>query len=366
MKTNRQHTSSSNGGNAGYLAKLRALAPFSDTPPVLLERVLAAAQLREVAAGGYLIRGDEDRHDYLALIAGEIELCRAYLTPDRTEEIHVARLVGDASKILPVHALPRHTSVRAITTARVLHIPGGRMEELLAWSQRYRTELRKESLLHARMSLVSRAGPFKYLPLEHVKRALEALVPVDVAGGTAVVQQGERGDCYYLIESGSAQVWRRDDASEEPVPVATLGPGDAFGEEALLIDGFRNATVRMVTSGRLWALAKADFDTLIKAPFVPEVDAARARDMVARGEVRWLDCRYECEFEEAHIPHALHLPLDSLRERLASLSRDVGYVVYCRSGRRSVCAAYLLRERGYRTYSLVGGISDWPYALVTQ
>lgn len=365
MKSNHQHASNSDGGNGGYVAKLRALPPFCDTPPLLLARVLAAAQLREVSAGGYLVRGDEDRHDYLALLAGEIELCRAYLKPDRSEEIHIARLVGDHNRIVPVHALPRHTSVRAITAVQVLHIPGGRMEELLAWSQRYRSELRDGSGLHARMSLVSRAGPFKYLPLEHVKRALEALIPLEVPAGTAVVRQGERGDRYYLIESGSAEVWRSDDASHAAERVASLGPGDAFGEEALLVGGFRNATVTMVASGRLWALNKTDFDAAIKAPFVPDIDPARARAMVARGEARWLDCRYDVEFDEAHIPSALHLPLDSLRERLAGLSRDLAYVVYCRSGRRSVCAAYLLRERGYRAYSLVGGISDWPYALVT-
>ena len=78
---------------------------------------------------------------------------------------------------------------------------------------------------------------------------------------------------------------------------------------------------------------------------------------------RWLDCRYDVEFEESHITSAAHAPLDLLRDQTATLDTNAAYIVYCRSGRRSTCAAYLLRERGFKAYSLSGGIRDWPYAV---
>lgn len=351
------------GSDDSYLKQLRALPPFCYAPDMLLDRALKSARLREASAGSVLVQSEEEGRDYLALIQGELEICRSYLGLDGAEEIHLGRVVSDSSQIVLVHALPRLTAVRAVTAARVLHIDGGRVEELLAWSQRFAGELRDLAPLRARMNLLGQVGPFQYLPLDNVQQALEALIPIDMEAGQQILRQGESGEHYYLIEHGSAEVWRTDPLTDELARVAVLGPGDAFGEEALLVDGFRNATVTMTVRGRLWVLGKADFDALVKPQIVAQVEAARAYAMVNRKEARWLDCRYDIEFEESHLAGALHLPLDRLRELAHTLDRQTPYIVYCRSGRRSTCAAYLLRERGYRTYSLTGGICEWPYAV---
>lgn len=349
-----------------YRERLRALPPFCHAPDLLLDQALTSARLRQVRAGTVLIRPEAEGRDYLALIEGELEVCRSYVSPSGAEEIHLGRLASDANEIVLVHAMPRHTSVRAVTAARVLHIGGERIEELLAWSQRFADELRDLAPLRARMSLMGHVGPFQYLPLDHVQQALEALVPVDVEAGQVAMHQGGPGDRYYIIEHGIAEVWRTDPMTDKTVRVAVLGPGDAFGEEALLVGGVRNATVSMMVRGRLWALDKVDFESLVKPQIVVEIDAARADAMVKRKQARWLDCRYDVEFEESRIPGALHVPLDRLRELVNTLDRETPYIVYCRSGRRSACAAYLLRERGYHAYSLTGGISDWPYALEAE
>jgi CRP/FNR family transcriptional regulator, cyclic AMP receptor protein len=60
---------------------------------------------------------------------------------------------------------------------------------------------------------------------------------VDVPAGTAVVEEGARGDAFFFILSGDAVVRRRGRK------VATLGPGRFFGELALLDPGLRDATV---------------------------------------------------------------------------------------------------------------------------
>jgi CRP-like cAMP-binding protein len=68
------------------------------------------------------------------------------------------------------------------------------------------------------------------------------------ASGDVVVQQGERGDAFYVVDSGALRVVV--DGRE----VATLGPGDSFGEIALLRDGTRTATITARTPAVLWAL----------------------------------------------------------------------------------------------------------------
>jgi len=85
--------------------------------------------------------------------------------------------------------------------------------------------------------------------------------------------------------------------------------------------------------------------------------------MVSSGKARWLDCRYDMEYEESRIPGALFAPLDKIRLNVQNLNPDETYVVYCHSGRRSKAAVFLLRERHINAVSLAGGIKGWPYEV---
>jgi rhodanese-related sulfurtransferase len=145
--------------------------------------------------------------------------------------------------------------------------------------------------------------------------------------------------------------------------VAVLDPGNTFGEEALLQDGLRNATVRMSTEGRLLLLAKKDFDRLLKAHLLHEVDVNEVERRIERKAADLIDCRYEAEYELWRIPGSRLMPLDTLRERARGLNPDREYLVYCRSGRRSRAAAFLLRQMGLRASSMKGGIAAWPFEI---
>ena len=112
-------------------------------------------------------------------------------------------------------------------------------------------------------------------------------------------------------------------------------------------------------------LAKADFDELLKPVMSQDVSAADAKGMLDGGLAKLIDCRYDMEFEESRIPGARLVPLDKLRQGVSSIDPEDSYIVYCRSGRRSKAAAYLLKERGIKALSLTGGIKDWPYAVDT-
>jgi CRP-like cAMP-binding protein len=75
-------------------------------------------------------------------------------------------------------------------------------------------------------------------------------VPVQVTAGTDVVVQGETGDEFYLVGSGVLDVVEFG---------RTLGPGDGFGEIALLRDVRRTATIRARTDATLWTFGRATF-----------------------------------------------------------------------------------------------------------
>ena len=79
------------------------------------------------------------------------------------------------------------------------------------------------------------------------------LVRMPVAIGTVVIREGDAGDRWYLVERGAFDV----SVAGEPRP--SLGPGDAFGEIALLRDVPRTATVTAATDGSVWALERDEF-----------------------------------------------------------------------------------------------------------
>ena len=91
------------------------------------------------------------------------------------------------------------------------------------------------------------------LPLPAIEQLARGLEPVDVPAGHDVVQQGDVGEHYFVIESGEAEV------IGDGQVVATLGPGEGFGEIALLRRIRRTATVRATSELRLQALRSDHF-----------------------------------------------------------------------------------------------------------
>ena len=96
---------------------------------------------------------------------------------------------------------------------------------------------------------------------------------------------------------------------------------------------------------------------------IDEVDAERARELHEAPEAPlFLDVREQAEWDEGHIPRAVHIPRGWLESRIehAEPDRARPIVVYCAAGNRSAFAARTLEELGYQdVVSLAGGINDW-------
>ena len=76
-----------------------------------------------------------------------------------------------------------------------------------------------------------------------------------------------------------------------------------------------------------------------------------------------LDTRTREEYDQGHIPGAIVISHDEIREKAEEVltEKDQLILVYCRSGRRSKLAAEALVELGYTNIREFGGILDWPY-----
>jgi CRP-like cAMP-binding protein len=75
--------------------------------------------------------------------------------------------------------------------------------------------------------------------------------------GEAIVNQGEVGDCMYVIEAGEVEVVQR--AGDAFVQLAVLGAGDFFGEMAVFDRDLRSATVRALGKVKVMTVDKATF-----------------------------------------------------------------------------------------------------------
>lgn len=79
-----------------------------------------------------------------------------------------------------------------------------------------------------------------------------------------------------------------------------------------------------------------------------------------------LDVRTKEEYDTGHIKGSILIPVDNLKEEAPKNLRDTNAVifVYCRSGNRSVTAADILVNLGYKKVYNLGGIINWPYEVV--
>ena len=148
-----------------------------------------------------------------------------------------------------------------------------------------------------------------------------------------------------------------DETGNKELKIAGLVAGNSFGEDALMSDTSRNATIVMDTDGELMRLAKDDFVELLKSPILKSVSFNDAEKMVNDGAV-WLDVRLLSEHQNKNIPGSINIPLFLLRLNANKLSSENKYIVYCDTGSRSASATFILTEHGYDAYVLEGGLMN--------
>ncbi len=91
----------------------------------------------------------------------------------------------------------------------------------------------------------------------------QKLEPVHFKKGSVIIREGDLGDCFYIIKSGSVRVETHAEDVDHPIILARLEDGDYFGEMALITGEPRSATVVAETDVEVWRLRKYEFDQLI-------------------------------------------------------------------------------------------------------
>lgn len=331
--------------------QLAQLVPLNSLSADNFKDLVQRLHPERLGAGRSLFRkGDRDNTAFY-LLEGSLEL------RDGTAAAAALTAGTPAARHPVAPQQPRPLTAVATTDITYVRVDTDLLDILLTWDQSAGyvvTELEDSEAEDADwMTRMLASKVFYQVPPANIQEIFRRMEAVPVTAGEVIIRQGESGDNYFVLRQGEAEVTRRA-PNGSSVRLAQLRQGTGFGEEALLVEGERNATVTMLTDGLLMRLSKADFDALLKAPLLQELDFAQAGQLVENG-ARWLDVRLESEHHNNAIPGSLNIPLYLLRLRLRELDPAQTYVLYCDTGRRSAAAAYLLSEAGFGVRILRGG-----------
>ena len=335
--------------------KLRHFVPLSEISPDNFNELVKNVNIETLQANKKLFnRGDQDNFTYY-LLNGSIEF---------TDADGNATLLDSKSKQcrFPLeHHKPRQKSAITKSEIHYFKIDNDLLDVLLTWDQNKNYVVNEiggdqESSENDWMTQVLQSELFHRIPPANIQAMFQRMQSVPVTKDEQIMKQGDPGDYYYIIQSGKCRVIRNaEETGNKDLVIAELDAGNSFGEEALISDAPRNATIIMNTDGVLMRLTKEDFIELLETPVLKSVNYEQAKQMVSDGAV-WLDVRLLSEHQNNKIPGSINIPLFLLRLNADKLSHDRKYIIYCDTGSRSASATYILNEKGYDAYLLESGI----------
>lgn len=347
---------------------LAALEPISSFSPARLREVLDYCHIENIAQGQDPFKERPIQGQLAYLLRGELEV--VYEDGNRV----LIRADSEWARHPIGKRQPAISSAQVLSSrAQLLRVDEDLLDRMVTWDQfASHDDVKPVALKDAHESTVKKllnsgmfsaenlsGGPFAHLPSANIGKLLKRIEAVAVWDKDVIIREGDEGDYYYLIESGRAQVTRLVGGAS--MVLAELNAGDVFGEEALVSDSKRNATVTMKSNGVLLRLKKQDFLELLQEPLLHRISYQDARQKVAQGAV-WLDVRHPPEYRYDKLPGAINLPLNDIRNAIGVLSKATAYVAYCQSGRRSAAAAFILAQAGYDVYVLENGLWSVPKA----
>ncbi|MEQ8205796.1 MAG: cyclic nucleotide-binding domain-containing protein [Woeseia sp.] len=335
---------------------LKSFSPLDGLKRDNLAALAGKVQIRELSPQQILFKEGDSEKRTVYVVSGTLEL----LDQDAVTETVEGGTESARNPVSPNY--PRRVAARARDRVQYISIDSDLLDVMLTWDQTGSYEV---SELHGSedvggddwMTMLLQTKAFHKIPPANIQAIFMRMQQINYKSGDVVLKQGAEGDYFYVLTRGKCLVTRETTLNKDGIKLAELNVGDTFGEEALISDAKRNATVTMQTDGSVMRLGKEDFKRLLNEPMLDWVDTAAAEKIIAEGG-KWLDVRLPSEFENHHQPGAINIPLYFIRLKINTLDPDTQYVLCCDTGRRSSAGAYILSERGFQAFVLKGGISN--------
>lgn len=336
---------------------LKTLVPVNALTDDHLKTLLRNQSIESVFSGQCIFSKNEYDGNNVYLLSGSVRIV--------DDEKSVLLDASDPLSKYPLsHRQPRECTITAETDCSIMRFNSEELDSMLAWDQASnyivldisgQRDLDEDADW---MVTLLKSNLFYKVPPMNIRLILDKFEPQYVSSGETILRQGEIGDSCYYIKEGVAGVYQSIGDRNTSELVAELGVGRCFGEDALINEVGRNASIVMHSNGVLMKLKKQDFFLLLKQPTVKKEIFVAAKEKIVSG-AQWLDVRTQDEYEKGHAEKTLNMPLDLLKLKSRMLSKEQEYITYCNSGRRSEAAAYLLAQEGFNVSALSGGVDSY-------
>lgn len=365
---------------------MRQYSPLSQLSDKYLAQVLKQSSIVTFEAGEQLFEKNHALHSLYYLLAGTLKIKKGVFSSDTLEAS------SPECKNAINNKIPDGVSVKALEKGHMLLIEEDLLDRALGWSEAEQVKRSADieteaasSLSHdapspiedtiadenALQSTASNDVPekdnapkesfdeehfswitslmefplFFNLPPSNMERLFQEFKKVPVSGDEVVIKEGEEGDYFYLLIEGSARVIIGGDESR---PIR-LNKGSYFGEEALISNTVRSATVIMNEDGLLARLDKQSFQSFLNDPMVQHVTKKQFNSETQdNSDYELLDIRSLTEFEFTPLPKCMHIPLAQLREKIPTLDKSKVYYLTEEGGHRSDVAAHILCQKSFK------------------
>ncbi len=343
---------------------LKTLEPLNRLNPILLDELAAKSIVEEVPADRIICRHGEADPRQIYLLSGQIEVV---IAGEKKTKIIKSK---SALKAPIAEGSPRTATLKTKTTSTLLYIDADLLELLMSDEPELNptyevTEITADDSDDDWMLSFLQSPAFLQLPTENIQQLLTHMEEIPVKKDQVVITQGGTDDNYYIIKSGSCNVHRQPYKDSANVLLATLPKGSGFGEEALISNGTRNATITMRENGSLMRLKKKDFLRLLINPLIPYFEHSETTKKLDEGCVV-IDVRSEIESKQKPLEGSVNIPLSMLRVKFDSLNPQREYLLVCNDGSQSAAAAFLMIQNGFKCSVLKGGINNSNGKIVAK
>jgi NTE family protein len=187
------------------------------------------------------------------VVSGELEVWMNEESPRPVARLGPPNSFGEAGLLLK---RPRKGRVRALQRTQLLVLRGEDFERFFRGNQKalaYFEDIRSN---RARQTL-ERIPLFSYLSPQELITVRRRFTELTVEKDDVVCRAGDEGDAFYVVRSGSLEVWGGEKGREL---LDTIGPSGFFGEESLILGEPRRATIKAAEQTRLLVLNKDSFE----------------------------------------------------------------------------------------------------------
>ena len=241
----------------GYQSLLGRIPLFAMLSQQEMQQLCARMRSERFAPGQTIIRQGQRGDQFYVLVDGSVEVSvrNEHGEVEIVDHLKRGNYFGECALLENILCT---STCRAVTPCEVISLKRADFDRMVKVCFTLRENI---------SGSITRANLLRQIPLfvDLDEQALHAIAvhmrSESRAVGDVIIRQGEPGDTFYVIEDGRVQVLANTELGEKVVN--ERGPGEYFGEMALLLKTVRNATIRALTPTRLLALDRAEFEQLV-------------------------------------------------------------------------------------------------------